>query len=191
MATLQDPARVTRDALISAGYLADQVWLHRQPRGYGGKGAKWAAAVGRLAAESACGSILDYGCGEGSLGTALRAAPLGLEVREYDPAMPGKDQLPAPADLVVCTDVLEHVEPAKLDAVLEHLAGLTRICCLAVIATRPASKVLKDGRNAHLTVESAAWWTARLDSYFRLEPGPGNPHPKPAREVSLVARPRC
>jgi hypothetical protein len=173
--------------LISADYLKTQRALHAAPRGYGGKGAKWAAAVAELARQFRAASVLDYGCGQGSLAIALRAAPLGLEVREYDPAIPGKNAMPAPADLVVCTDVLEHIEPELLDNVLRHLGDLANTVVFAVIATRPASKTLADGRNAHLTIEDAAWWTRRLTAVgFDVTPGPASPSAKPSREVVVL-----
>ena len=43
---------------------------------------------------------------------------LTFEIKEYDPAIPGKDSLPEPADIVVCSDVLEHIEPNYLLNVL-------------------------------------------------------------------------
>jgi 2-polyprenyl-3-methyl-5-hydroxy-6-metoxy-1,4-benzoquinol methylase len=84
-------------------------------------------------------------------------------VREYDPAIAGKEASPAPADLVVCTDVLEHVEPELLDHVLDHLQGLARRLLFLVVATRSAKKTLEDGRNAHLIVEPDAWWRDTLE----------------------------
>ena len=75
---------------------------------------------------------------------------------------------PRPAALVVALDTLEHVEPACLDAVLSHIASLTRQLFFADIALRPASKFLPDGRNAHLLVESPNWWLARLLPHFAI-----------------------
>ena len=82
--------------------------------------------------------------------------------QDYDPAIPGKDAPPGPADLVVCTDVLEHVEPEHLDAVLDDLQRLAKKSLFLLIATRPASKALPDGRNAHLTIEPPKWWIPKL-----------------------------
>ena len=182
---------MTVQDLISPAYCDEQRWLHRQPRGYGAKGAKWATAVLGLAMEYGGRSVLDYGCGQGSLAVALQAAPGGLLVHEYDPAVPGKDALPAPADLVVCTDVLEHVEPDRLEAVVRHLRALTRRAALIVIATRPASKLLSTGSNAHLTIQPASWWGPRLEAAgFLVLPGPASPLPKPSRECVTVCLPR-
>jgi hypothetical protein len=145
--------------LISPAYRDRQRELHAQPRGYGQKGSKWAPTVRWLLEHYAATSVLDYGCGQGSLARALREYQIpGLRIAEYDPAIPGKDLLPLFADLVVCTDVLEHIEPERLPIVLAHLKLLARKAVFLVVNLRPAGKWLSDGRNAHLIVESADWW---------------------------------
>lgn len=175
--------------LISPAYLATQVELHAAPRGYGGKGDKWATAVASEAWTRGCQSILDYGCGRGMLKIALFGTRC-RDVREYDPAIPGKDALPEPADLVVCSDCLEHIEPGKLNAVLAHLKALTRKALFVVIATRPSGKVLTDGRNAHLIIEDAAWWQTRVEAAgFVVHSGPSSPSKKPSREWVAILRP--
>src|SRR5687768_6509249 len=96
--------------LISPAYVDMQRLLHAAPRGYGGRGEKWAGIVLQVAMAYKATSILDYGCGQGSLARVLRAQDLGpIRVDEYDPAIPGKDHLLEFADLVNCTDVLEHI----------------------------------------------------------------------------------
>jgi hypothetical protein len=145
---------------ITDAYRHLQRALHAQPEGYGGKGKRWAPTVAWLARRLAAVSVLDYGCGAGTLGHAL--ALLGVVCRDYDPAVPGKDGRPSFADLVVCTDVLEHVEPDKLPAVLTHLRELARRGLFAVVSLRPSNKTLADGRNAHLIIEPPAWWSAQL-----------------------------
>jgi 2-polyprenyl-3-methyl-5-hydroxy-6-metoxy-1,4-benzoquinol methylase len=151
-------------ALITPGYLWEQKRLHAEPRGYGQRGRKWAAEVVALASAYRCASVLDYGCGAGSLGEVLRTVPGRLEVREYDPAIPGKDGIPtAAADLVVCTDVLEHVEAATLPAVLAHLEAVTGRVLFVVISLVPTAKTLSTGEQAHITLRPVAWWRAALE----------------------------
>lgn len=152
------------DRLISPEYRALQRQMHASPRGYGQKGDKWAGEVEGLCALYGRGEILDYGCGQGSLGRALRSG--GLTVREYDPAIRGKDGEPQPADLVVCTDVLEHVEPEKIEAVLADLRRVTLGHLFAVIALTPAGKTLPDGRNAHILLQPRDWWATKLRAHF-------------------------
>lgn len=175
---------------ISADYLRLQKALHRQPKGYGGRGDKWTEVVRNLAKEYECKSILDYGCGQGTLGSALRIRMPTIDIREYDPAISGKDGKVAPADLVVCTDVLEHIEPDKLGVVIDHLFRLTNKVLFLVIATRPSKKFLADGRNSHLIIEPDSWWLERLKHpLFRFGDPPSSPLDKPAREyIALLIR---
>jgi hypothetical protein len=148
--------------LISEAYRSLNQDLHAQGS-FGRYGDKWAERVRGLIAELRPATVLDYGCGQGTLKRAL-----DFPIIEYDPAIPGKDTLPQPADLVICTDVLEHVEPDCLQSVLDHLMDLTKGHLFAVISTRPASKLLADGRNAHLIVEPWSFWRDQLSRRFVL-----------------------
>ena len=110
-------------------------------------------------------SLLDYGCGKATLGEALKARSSEcskLTLVNYDPAIEKFAQSPEPCDLVVCSDVLEHVEPECLNDVLADLRRLAKKAALLVISTRPSGKFLPDGRNAHLIIQPAAWWMPKL-----------------------------
>ncbi len=176
---------------ISTPYLREQQILHESPRGYGQRGYKWAPVVLAIAKQYGASSILDYGCGQGSLAKALRAEPLGsIRVDEYDPAIPGKDQLPVFADMVNVTDVLEHVELDRLPAVLAHLRMLARKVLWVVVSTTETAKVLSDGRNAHINIQSAEWWAqTMIDSGFAIHPAPIEARCKPEKEWIAVLTP--
>lgn len=124
-------------------------------------------------------TVLDYGCGEGSLKKALTPH----RVQEYDPGVKGKAVLPKPSDLVVCTDVMEHVEPKALAAVIDHLFRLAGHAIYVVIATRPANAILPGGRNAHLIVENAEWWVNQFSRPGWSVEGVTN---RSGKEVSMV-----
>jgi 2-polyprenyl-3-methyl-5-hydroxy-6-metoxy-1,4-benzoquinol methylase len=155
--------------LISDKMLQANRELHARD-GYGGSGWKQAEAVVAYAQRLCARSILDYGCGEGTLRMALgkgskKRSIVGMrwkgKVFEYDPAFVSRNQL-VKSDLVVCTDVLEHVEPKLLDNVLAHARGLTRKGAFFVVATRFSNKLLPDGRNVHLVVKGARWWVRKI-----------------------------
>jgi hypothetical protein len=129
---------------------------------YGIGGARWASLIISLCKPNE--TILDYGCGKGELKKSLLPRP----VIEYDPAIAGKDKA-EPCDMVVCTDVLEHIEPDLLDNVLKHLLEMTKRKLLVAISLRPADKFLSDGRNAHLSLHDAFWWQAKLEKHFKIE----------------------
>lgn len=138
---------------------------------YGGGGYRHAARIDDLARRINAKSILDYGAGKGTLKTALVKLKWPPKaVHEYDPAIPGKDRLPDKRwDLVVCTDVMEHIEPDCLDDVLASIARVTKQVGYFAIANRPASKQLGNGQNTHLIVEDGMWWFDKLrGSGFRV-----------------------
>lgn len=152
---------MAKPEVISAEYKALNAQLHRENLTYGVGGAKHAATVTKLVTKIGATSVLDYGCGKG-----LLAKELSFPIWEYDPAIPGKDLSPRPADLVICTDVLEHIEPDKLLAVLSDLKRVVKKVGYFTIHTGPARKTLPDGRNTHLIQQHRQWWKNRLKVYF-------------------------
>jgi 2-polyprenyl-3-methyl-5-hydroxy-6-metoxy-1,4-benzoquinol methylase len=148
---------------ISESYRELNAKLHASNEFYGTSGAKYSQQVHALALSLQTQDILDYGCGKSTL-----ANNLPFKIKQYDPAIKKYEALPEPADLVVCTDVLEHIEPEKLDDVLGHLKSLTKRKGFFTIANRPARKTLEDGRNAHLIIEPPIYWLNKLTDYFTV-----------------------
>lgn len=157
--------------MISEAYRELQVQKHAMGA-YGTSGHMYAPMVDDIAKQLKTSDILDYGCGKRTLESAL-----GYFIRNYDPAIPELADPPTyPADIVVCSDVLEHIEPEHLDAVLDDLKRLTRKLGFFVIATGPANKTLADGRNAHLIQEGPAWWLPKIMARFELKQFNGQKH---------------
>jgi len=152
----------TADDLASREYRAQLAAVHARTKGWGGDGGKHVAEVARFAEFLGVTSLLDYGAGRGALKDGLAKAMVNVRVMEYDAGFPGKGTLPKPSDFVVCTDMLEHVEPEKLDNVLLHQYRIAGQAAYFVIATRPANQTLPDGRNAHLSVHDEQWWIDKL-----------------------------
>ena len=154
-------------SLISQNYREQNSHLHTQHEGYGnGIATKyWFPLIDMIAKTTAATSILDYGCGKGALGKALH----GHIVIGYDPAVPGRDAPPDPADFVVCADVLEHIEPECLDAVLDDLQRLAVKGIFFAVATCPAIRILPDGRNAHLIQEGPDWWLPKIMARWDMQ----------------------
>jgi hypothetical protein len=153
-------------ALISKAYLEQNRLLHRK-RSYGAGGYQHLRLIERLIIENHICSVLDYGAGKGTLKNNLAKRFPFVAIQNYDPVtfpVP-----PFPAELVVCTDVLEHIEPECLEAVLDHLKSLTQKLAFFSICTRPAKKALPDGRNAHLIQERPSWWLDRLVKWEILQ----------------------
>jgi len=149
--------------LISAEYARLNEQLHRDNLAYGVGGGKHAPVVLKLSESLKTTSILDYGAGKGFL-----AKELPFPIWEFDPAIPSKSEPPRPADIVVCTDVLEHIEPERLLFVLDDIRRCVKKVGYLVIHTGPASKCLADGRNAHLIQQPLAWWRQQLELFFTI-----------------------
>ena len=113
-------------------------------------------------------SALDYGCGKGLIVESLseKLKPLGINIQGYDPCVEKFSGPPKPADILLCTDVLEHVEPEKTDEVVKHISSLTNNVCYLIIDLLPAIKQLPDGRNAHINLHTAGWWLNTLSDSF-------------------------
>jgi hypothetical protein len=156
--------------LISDSYQKLNHNLHKEQQAYGGDGrvAIWIPYIVSTAKSSNFRTLLDYGCGKGDLKPLLAIEAPFLDVREYDPAVAGKTRLPAPADMVCCLDVMEHIEPQYLEAVITHISDVTIHCCIMRVALTPANKTLADGRNAHLILESPEWWTDKIQRSFNI-----------------------
>jgi hypothetical protein len=152
-----------RPHLISDELIELNRKLHEEHLEYGVGGSKYADIAKDLITKTKGQSLLDYGCGKGYLGKAL-----DFPVWEYDPAVPGKETLPRPADVVICADVLEHVEPDKIDHVIEHISRCTLKAAFFAIYSGPAKKTYSDGRNTHLIQKKAWWWLERLSNFFAI-----------------------
>lgn len=143
----------------SQEYMEQQKQLHAKGD-YGVSGYKHADRIRDLATQMKTKQILDYGCGQQTLQKGLP-----FPITNYDPFIKGCDSEPDVHDLVVCSDVLEHIEPNFLGTVLAHIRSKTRQVLFTDVANRPAEKVLSDGRNAHLIQEPSSWWLTQLMPY--------------------------
>jgi len=147
---------------ISEEYARQLSQLHDEKASFGD--AKGLKTIEKWLKEYKPQSVIDYGCGKGGVVLALRENYDKINTIGYDPGMPGFDNKPdGTFDMLISTDVLEHIEPVFLDAVLKEIHGYFDKCAFLIIATSPAKKFLPDGRNAHLIVETPGWWKDRLE----------------------------
>lgn len=160
--------------LISEAYLAQQAALHEGGK-YGVAARGLGHSVMRYVERVGAKSILDYGCGSKRSLLSSLVLPHDVSYDCYDPCVPEFAGEPFEADLVVCFDVLEHIEPECLDNVLDHLRDLCHPYGLFTVHTGPAMKTLADGRNAHLTQQDKTWWRAKFATRFDLLEGGSQP----------------
>jgi len=113
-------------------------------------------------------SLVDWGCANGNLLNRVQADFPGIQKSAgYDPGNPAYDVVPVGTyDCLVSCDVIEHFEPAQLDKSLKLMQSKFSRAAFLLIACYPAKKRLLDGRNAHLVIENADWWMARIKQQF-------------------------
>ena len=113
-------------------------------------------------------SILDFGAGKGLVTAALVSDYPDIDVQGYEPSR-SQDVLPDKVDMVFSKDVLEHIEPDRLEYVLSDLHRRTSKVQFHLIACHKAIHFLEDGRNAHLIIETPDWWQRKFRSLgFRI-----------------------
>ncbi len=145
--------------------------LHQAQPGYGRSSERLCGHIQpHLLSLRSLNSILDYGCGQSRLVDWL-AKINGARAYRYDPAIPAFKEFPVGrADLVINTDMLEHIPEENLHPVLTQIRVFSPNVYFQ-IATAPAHTILPNGENAHCTVKPAEWWAELLRKYFDiLEP---------------------
>lgn len=150
--------------LISDEYREMQSKLHEDIN-YGVASVAYAPIVDLIIKENKIKYLLDYGAGKCRLKNAL------IEPVKYTPYEPSNKlwcQTPKPSEFVACIDVLEHIEPELLNNVLNDLQRVVMKFGLFTIHTGPATKILPDGRNAHLIQEPLSWWEDKIKPRFKI-----------------------
>ena len=116
-----------------------------------------------LVEEYNCQSLLDYGCGEAM---HHRKPFLVGNTTLYDPYCEPYSRVPVGTfDMVICTDVMEHIPEQDVARVIADLINYTDKVLFLAICTKPASKKFANGINVHLTVQPAPWWDRLIDSF--------------------------
>ena len=103
-------------------------------------------------------TILDYGCGK------AKYHPASWNITKYDPGIEEYSVKPSGTfDIVICTDVMEHVEPEYVDQVLDEVFAYADTLVYICIGLHPAEEVLSDGRNAHVSLLPHKEWISKLN----------------------------
>jgi len=147
--------------LITEGYLAILKQMTDENSQWGNSGYRHAPGVLTLAEGCHAPDILDYGCGTGSLGEALKDSR--INVWNYDPVHEPLGR--RVCKVVACIDVMEHVEPDCIEDVMDDIATLG-LHSYYVISLRKAYAVLPDGRNAHISLMDADRWLERMRARY-------------------------
>ena len=157
--------------MISDSYKEQLQLLHGSKRNWGGGGAKNFGDEIRsyLIKRPKYTTVLDFGAGQRKLGKFVtddlqrRSRAKEIVWTDYDPGVVGIDRLPSGRfDLIVSSDVMEHIEPDMVEQTCEWLRDHATKAIYMHIATMPSGVILPYGRNAHLSCHKIAWWLDQL-----------------------------
>lgn len=141
--------------------------LHNIYPEYGAGGAWYGDIITKIAKENDVETILDYGCGKGSL---VRLLSKSFKTYGYDSYVKEYSNVPdIKMDMVVSTDFLEHVEEEDLDEIFKSIKSYEPRVQFHAISNRKATQILPDGRNAHLTIKPSEWWEKKLSKLGAVE----------------------
>ena len=116
--------------------------------------------INKLRREYSLVTMLDYGCGK-----AQFHDPIWNAVK-YDPAIEIFNTKPVGKfDLVISTDVLEHVPEENIDEVIADIFNYSDRCVFVSVCCREAKEILPNGMNAHATVKPESWWKDKFSKY--------------------------
>ncbi|MBP6096271.1 MAG: class I SAM-dependent methyltransferase [Methyloversatilis sp.] len=140
--------------------------LHQTNPGYGASSIKFIEEISLFIEHLRPRKVLDFGCGKGTLIHELTRRYPEVTFVGYDPAIPGREHLPDEAfDLVINTDVLEHIPEQTLPEVVKKISTLSQNVYFNLhhAATRT---ILPNGENAHCTIKPPEWYHALMRNHF-------------------------
>lgn len=111
-------------------------------------------------------TILDYGCGKSKLVDYIKKNK-NIKTYKYDPAIRKYSKLlKRDVDMIICTDVLQHVPLYDLDRVLNEITKKCKYCLFYIKCTNH-STILPNGNFANCTIHNKNWWKNKLNNYFK------------------------
>ncbi|TNC82535.1 MAG: hypothetical protein C9356_03710 [Oleiphilus sp.] len=151
--------------LFTKAHIEGQKKIHLDCPAYGKASLLFAPMVSELVNANEVTGLLDYGAGLGEVPKHLELNHQ-VNVQLYDPAIPEYESAPAPAEMVICLDVLDVVEAASVPSVLDDLQRLTQKMAFFAINTKEAGQQgeLAEGRE----FQSVEWWLPQLMERFEL-----------------------
>jgi hypothetical protein len=142
-------------------YLEQAKQYHKDDKNWQGIALKkFIPAINQIIKDKGIESILDYGCGK------AKHHPKEWNATKYDPAIAEYQNKPTDKfDLVISTDVLEHIPIDNLKDVIDEIFTYSKKWVFVSVCCRKANAILPNGYNAHATIESAKWWRELFKAY--------------------------
>ena len=136
--------------------------LHSIYPSYGIGGNWFRDTIVEIAKEYEVKTILDYGCGKGSL---VKLLSNNYETFGYDPFVAEyRNRSTLTADMIVSTDFFEHMNEYEIETIISDLQSYNSKVQFHAISNRIAAQILPNGENAHRTVKDAEWWKEKLSA---------------------------
>lgn len=140
--------------------------LHQKETDYGTSGSNYYDEVCLVIDYLKPKTVLDYGCGKAVLIGQLEQKYPDIRFYGYDPAIPERSALPInKADLVINTDVLEHIPEEQLPSVIQEISQISDKVFFGIHHAL-AYTLLPNGENAHCTVKPIFWYYHLFEKYF-------------------------
>ena len=94
------------------------------------------------------------------------------ELQLYDPGVPEHSKLPTKkGDIVICTDVLEHIPEEDLDWIIREIFSLSNSTVFLNISCQLALKTFTTGKykgeNVHVSVFDHEWWMNKVKDVWK------------------------
>lgn len=118
--------------------------------------------------------VIDFGCGTGRAALELSRRGVPVFCVDFADNCRDDDAMPLPflewdltqpchlrAEFGLCTDVMEHIAPDDVDAVITNIMASARQVLFSVSTVDDALGAMV-GRALHLTVKPAQWWIDRF-----------------------------
>lgn len=146
-------------------YIKQYELLYKIKKNYGKTSIKLYDMLEKIINDLNILSILDYGCGKSKLLDLIKKNKK-IKVYKYDPAIKKYSKLTKnKVNLVICTDVLQHVPLYDLDRVLKEIKSKGVYVLFYIKCTNHKTK-LPNKTYANCTVYDKKWWLEKLSNYY-------------------------
>ena len=146
-------------------YIKQYELLYKIKKNYGKTSIKLYDMLEKIINDLNILSVLDYGCGKSKLLDLIKKNKK-IKVYKYDPAIKKYSKLTKnKVNLVICTDVLQHVPLYDLDRVLKEIKSKGIYILFYIKCTNHKTK-LPNKTYANCTVYDKKWWLEKLSNYY-------------------------
>lgn len=146
-------------------YIKQYKLLYKRKKNYGKTSIKLYDMLKKIINDLNISSVLDYGCGKSKLLDLIKKNKK-IKIYRYDPAIKKYSKLTKnKVNLVICTDVLQHVPLYDLDRVLKEIKSKGIYILFYIKCTNHKTK-LPNKTYANCTVYDKKWWLEKLSNYY-------------------------